>query len=138
MVLGLPSLGTGLVETAGWLILSYAILRLGPEPERRKLEEGRQTLELENLHEACGLYEEVFAVGNLSVIDELLADDFIDYLHHCRGPQAFKRTVASLRKRLSDLGVSVEQGGEARRVPPGARGLEFGVSRLTTREEDTP
>ena len=88
------------------------ILRLGPEPERRKLEEGQQTLELENLHKACGLYEEVFAAGNLSVIDELLADDFIDHLHHCRDPQAFKRTVASLRKGWPDLGVSVEQGGE--------------------------
>ena len=54
----------------------------------------------------------MFAAGNLSVIDELLADDFIDHLHHCRGPQAFKRTVASLRKGLPDLGVSVEQGGE--------------------------
>jgi predicted ester cyclase len=108
MVLGLPSLGTGLVETAGWLVLGYAILRLGPEHKRRRLEEERRTLERENLHRARTLYKEAFDAGNLSVIDELLADDFFDHLHHCHGPQAFKRTIASLRKRLHDLELSVE------------------------------
>ena len=108
VVLGLPSLGTGLVETAGWLILGYAILRLGPEHKRRKLQEERRTQEHENLHKACKLYEEAFEAGNLSVVDELLADDFFDHLHHCRGPQAFKRTIASLRKRFPDLELSIE------------------------------
>jgi predicted ester cyclase len=109
VLLGLPSLGTGLVETTCWLVLGYAILRLGAAHKRRKLEDQRRALEQENLRTARHLYQEVFGEGDLSVVDETVAEDFIDHSHHCRGPQAFKRTIAGLRERLPDLQLCVEK-----------------------------
>jgi len=109
VLLGLPSLGTGLVETTGWLVLGYAILRLGAAHKKRTPEDRRRALEQENLRTACRLYQEVFGEGDLWVVDEIVAEDLIDHSHHLRGPQAFKRTIAGLRERFPDLQLCVEK-----------------------------
>jgi len=118
MLFGLPESEIGLaetvgwirlIETVGWILLGYVLLRLDPECRRRKLEDERRVLSEENLHATRLLYEEAFGAGNLSMVDEIVADDFFDHLHHRRGPQAFKSTIASLRDRFPDLVLCVEK-----------------------------
>jgi predicted ester cyclase len=116
MLFGLPESGVGLTETVGWIrltetvgwiLLGCVLLRLEPGCRRRKLEEERRALEEENLRETRLLYEEAFGAGNLSMVDEIVADDFFDHLHHRRGPQAFKSSITSLRDRFPDLVLCV-------------------------------
>jgi predicted ester cyclase len=118
MLFGLPESGMGLTETVGWIrltetvgwiMLGYVVLRLEPECRRRTLEVERRVLEEENLRATRLLYEEAFGAGNLSMVDEIVADDFIDHLRHRHGPQAFKSTIAGLRNRFPDLVLCVEK-----------------------------
>jgi predicted ester cyclase len=43
------------------------------------------------------------------VVNERVAADFFDHLHHRRGPEEFKRTIADLHRTFPDLSVSVEE-----------------------------
>jgi predicted ester cyclase len=43
------------------------------------------------------------------VVNERVAADFFDHLHHRRGPAEFKRTIADLHRTFPDLSVSVEE-----------------------------
>jgi hypothetical protein len=63
----------------------------------------------ENRRKARRLYEEAFGKGDFSVIDEVIAEGFVDHLSRRRGPEGFKRSVASLRRTFPDLQVTVEE-----------------------------
>ena len=102
LLLGVPWIGTGLLETAGWVLLGGGILRCGRELRAREIEE-------QNLRKALRLYREAFGEGDLSVIGDLLAGDFFDHLHDRRGPENFRHTVSSLRETFPDLEVSIEE-----------------------------
>ncbi len=102
LLFGLPWFGTGLIEGAGWILFGLVILRSGRELRTRGVEE-------ENRRKALRLYEEAFGAGDLSVVDELVARDFFDHLHHRRGPEEFKRTISDLRHTFPDLRLTVEE-----------------------------
>jgi hypothetical protein len=105
------SASVGLLEEVGWAIplalvlLLWVVRRLG----RRKSGEKRRALAEENRRKARRLYEEAFGKGDFSVIDEVIAEGFVDHLSRRRGPEGFKRSVASLRRTFPDLQVTVEE-----------------------------
>ena len=104
------SLGVGPLDEVGWAILLALVLLLWvvSRLRRRKSEEERRAAAEGNRRKARRLYEEAFDKGDFSVIDEVIAEGFIDHLGQRRGPEGFKRSVASLRRTFPDLQVSVE------------------------------
>jgi steroid delta-isomerase-like uncharacterized protein len=54
--------------------------------------------------------EEVYNRGNLAVVDELVAHDFVIHLpsEEIRGPEGAKRYVAALRAAFPDLQITIE------------------------------
>ncbi len=100
---------TSPVEEVGWaMLLALVFLLWGVRRlMRRKAEEELRAEE--NRRKARRLYEEAFSAGDFSVIDEVIAEGFFDHLGRRRGPEGFKRSVASLRRTFPDLRVSVEE-----------------------------
>jgi steroid delta-isomerase-like uncharacterized protein len=95
--------------------------------------------------------EEMFNEGNLDVADELLAPDYVDHdassPEEIRGPEGFKRFVATARSAFPDTHVRIEeqvaegdlvatryvfsgtQEGELEGIPPTGNRVEFsGIS----------
>ncbi len=105
LLLGFSPFGPGLVGAVCWTLLGIVVFRSGQELE----EEKRRTNLEENRRKALRLYEEAFGAGDLSVVDELVARDFFDHLHHRRGPEEFKRTISDLRHTFPDLRLTVEE-----------------------------
>ena len=104
------SVGVGLLEEVGWATpLALVLLWIVHGLRRRKSEEGRGAMAEENRRKTRRLYEEAFGKGDFSVIDEVVAEGFVDHLGQRRGPEGFKRSVASLRHTFPDLQVSVEE-----------------------------
>ncbi len=105
------SVGVGLLEEVGWAILLALVLLLWVvrRLRRRKSEEERRAIAEENRRKTRRLYEEAFGKGDFSVIDEVVSEGFVDHLGQRRGPEGFKRSVASLRHTFPDLQVSVEE-----------------------------
>jgi predicted ester cyclase len=63
-----------------------------------------------NIDDARRLLEEAFGDGDLSVIDELVADDFVEHQNPVQGagPEAVKEIVRGLHQSLSELRFHVE------------------------------
>jgi predicted ester cyclase len=100
---------TSPVEEVGWaMLLALVFLLWGVRRLRRRKAQEELRAE-ENRRKARRLYEEAFSAGDFSVIDEVIAEGFFDHLGRRRGPQGFKRSVASLRRTFPDLRVSVEE-----------------------------
>lgn len=70
------------------------------------------TTKTENEEIARQLIEEVWLEGNLDLIDELLANDFVVHSNAApepvHGPAEYKEFVSSFRTGVSDLDVTVE------------------------------
>ena len=86
----------GLPEEVGWAILLALVLLLWVVRglRRRKSEEERRAMAEVNRRKARRLYEEAFGKGDFSVIDEVIAEGFVDHIGRRRGPEGFKRSVA--------------------------------------------
>lgn len=71
------------------------------------------TTETENRRLTRRLIEEVWSEGNVDVIDELCADDYVMYTNQApepvRGPDEFKELVSRNRTAFPDLEVTVEE-----------------------------
>ena len=109
---GGTSVGVGLPEEVGWAILLALVLLLWivRRLRRRKAEEEElRAVAEENRCKARRIYEEAFGKGDFFVIDEVIAEGFVDHLGQRRGPEGFKRSVASLRSTFPDLHVTVEE-----------------------------
>lgn len=83
------------------------ILLLG-ESRRRAFGEVWRVVAAENRHRARRLYEEGFGRGDISVVDEVVSEDFRDLRHGGHGKQGMRRLVLALRESFPDLTVSVE------------------------------
>ena len=104
--------GTGPLEQAGWAMLLARVMFFFwafLKPRKRIPGEERRAVAEANRRKARRLYEEAFGAGDLSVIDEVIAEGFFDHRGRRRGPEGFKRSVASLRRTFPDLHVSVEE-----------------------------
>jgi predicted ester cyclase len=103
---------TGDLEITVWMIplglvvfMLWAARRWGThEAEGRRREAAE-----ENRSKARSLYEAAFGTGDFSVIDDIVAEEFLDHRGRGRGPKGLKRAVAGLRRTFPDLRVSVEE-----------------------------
>ncbi len=89
--------GTSPVEKVGLpmlLILVFLLLATHGLRRRKPAEERREV---------------AFSAGDFSVLDEVVAEGFFDHLGQRRGPEGFKRSVASLRRTFPYLHVSIEE-----------------------------
>lgn len=104
-------MGSGRLEEVGLAMLLVLVFLLWVvyKLERRRSEVERRATAEGNRSKARRLYEEAFGKGDFSVIDEVTAEGFVDHLGQRRGPEGFKRSVASLRRTFPDLQVSVEE-----------------------------
>lgn len=71
-------IGPGLVGGVAWVLLGVSVFFSSRRLERERLDERRRALAEENSRKALRLYERAFGAGDLSVVDELLAPDFLD------------------------------------------------------------
>jgi steroid delta-isomerase-like uncharacterized protein len=61
---------------------------------------------------ACLFFDEVFSQGDLDLVDELIAPDYVGHPsgpeEELRGPQGVKEYIARLREGVSDLTLTIE------------------------------
>ena len=104
--LSFPGVGVGVPEVVLWV--SLGVLLLG-EARLRALRKVWQEVAEENRRKARRLYEEGLGRGELSVVDELVSEDFRDLRHGGHGKQGMRRIVVALRESFPDLTVSIEE-----------------------------
>jgi predicted ester cyclase len=104
--LGWPSSSVNLPEAALFILLGVLLLREG---RSRVLDTLWKSIAQENREKIRRLYQQGFGRGNLSVVEEIVAEDFRDLRHGERGKQGMERIVLTLRESFPDLRVSVEE-----------------------------
>ena len=109
LVVGVPGLRPGLLGSVLWILLGYAMLRRGRLSERRMEENATRVEEQNNLAQTRRLYEEAWETGDLSVVDEIAAEDFFDHQHNRHGPEGLKRSITQLRTSFPDLRLVLEK-----------------------------
>ena len=64
----------------------------------------------ENIQTARRFFDRAFSTGDLAVIDEIVAADFVEHQNGAEGtgPEAVKRIVAGLRKSFPDLTLTIQ------------------------------
>ena len=103
--LSFPGAGVGVPEAVLWVLLGLMLLG---EARQRALGNLGERIARENEEKARRLYEEGLGLGDLSVVDELVSEDFRDLRHGGHGKQGMRRIVLALRESFPDLTVSVE------------------------------
>jgi predicted ester cyclase len=103
--LSFPGVGVGVPEAVLWV--SLGVMLLG-EARQRALSKVWRGVAEENRRKAQRLYEEGLGRGDLSVVDELVSEDFRDLRHGGHGKQGMRRILLALRESFPDLAVSVE------------------------------
>ncbi len=104
--LGWPSSSVNLPEAALFVLLGVLLLH---EARSRVLSTLWKSIAQENGEKVRRLYQQGFGRGNLSVVEEIVSEDFRDLRHGERGKQGMKRIVLTLRESFPDLMVSVEE-----------------------------
>ena len=97
--------GVSLLEAPLWALLGAMFLR---GARGRVLGKASRAQEKENLQSAHHLYEEGLGRGDLSVVEELVSEEFRDLRHGSRGRLGMERVLTSLLDSFPDLSVSVE------------------------------
>src|SRR5215471_2959257 len=56
-------------------------------------------------------YVELYATGNVSHADEVIASDFVDHTHpeHRPGPEGVKHEIATFRTAFPDASITIEE-----------------------------
>jgi predicted ester cyclase len=97
-----------LLASVGWLLIGHQLYDARKREneliaaEHRKLSEG-------NRSKARRLYEEAWTMENLSALDELVAEDLLDYEHDRFGREEFKKMITDLHRTFPDLALSIEE-----------------------------
>jgi len=105
-VLGIFGWGVSLPEAVLWALLGAMYFR---EARERSLWRASRLEERENRKRARRLYEEGLGQGNLSVVKELVSENFRDLRHGAKGKPGMERVFTDLWKSFPDLAVSVEE-----------------------------
>ncbi len=84
----------------GWILFGIALSRA----RERELDATRK----ENLALVRRFYEEAWGKGNLDLVDEILAPDFVDHHHSAEGAENFKHYLADLRATFPDLRLAIQ------------------------------
>ena len=104
--LGWPAGSINLPEAALFVLLGVLLLH---EARQQVLDTLRKSIAQENREKVRRLYQQGFGRGNLSVVEEIVSEDFRDLRHGERGKLGMKRIVLTLRESFPDLMVSVEE-----------------------------
>lgn len=104
-VLGWYPSGVSLLEAPLWVLLGAMFVR---RARAGALGEAFRMGEKENVEAARRLYEEGLGRGSISVVDELVSEDFRDPKRGSRGKRAMGRVFSALRRSYPDLAVSIE------------------------------
>ncbi len=104
--LGWAGGSVNLPEAVLLILLGLLLLR---EARRRVVDALRRRIAQENGEKTRRLYEEGFGRGNLSLVEDLVSENFRDLRHGERGKQGMGRIVVALRESFPDLRVSVEE-----------------------------
>ena len=89
-----------------WALLGLMFLIGAREQALKKAASKRAK---ENLKKARFLYEEGLDRGDLSVVKELVSEDFRDLRHGGRGRGGMRGIITNLRESFPDLAVEVEE-----------------------------
>lgn len=104
-LLGIFGTGIGIPEGILWVIFGLMLLRKARESADRR----SRNLEPEaNREKALRLYERGLGNRDLSVVDELVSEDFRDLRSGSGGRLGMKRIIRDLWETYPDLSVSVE------------------------------
>ena len=106
LLLGWPGGGVNLPEAALFVLLGVLLLR---EARSQVLGTLWKSIAQQNGEKVRRLYQQAFGRGNLSVVEEIVSEDFRDLRHGERSKQGMKRIVLTLRESFPDLVVSVEE-----------------------------
>ncbi len=106
LLLGWPSGGISLPEAALFALLALLLLR---GARQRTLGRLWESIARENERKARRLYEESLGRGDLSVLKDIVSEDFRDLRHGERGEKGMERVVLRLRGSFPDLVVAVER-----------------------------
>ena len=104
-ILGWYPTGVSLLEAPLWVLLGAMFVR---RARAGALGEAFRMGEKENVEAARRLYEEGLGGGDVSVVDELVSEDFRDPKRGSRGRPGMGRVFSDLRKSYPDLAVSIE------------------------------
>lgn len=98
--------GVSLLSGPLWVLLGIMFFR---EARDRVFDKAWRVESEENRKKARRLYKEGLARGDLSVVDELVSEDFRDFRHGARGKLGMERALQSLWKSFPDLSVRIEE-----------------------------
>lgn len=104
--LGWPGGSVNLPEAVLLILLGLLLLR---QARRQVVDALRRRIAQENGEKTRRLYEEGFGRGNLSLVEDLVSENFRDLRHGERGKQGMGRIVLALRESFPDLRVLVEE-----------------------------
>ncbi len=104
-VLGWYPTGVSLLEAPLWVLLGATFVR---RARAGALGEAFRVGERGNLAAARRLYEEGLGRGNVSVVDELVSENFRDPKRGSRGRPGMERVFTDLWRSYPDLAVSIE------------------------------
>lgn len=104
-LLGLMGTGVGIPESPLWIFLGITLLRCAGGRARRKAE---RLVGEENRKKALRLYGEGLGHNDLSVVDELVSEDFRDLHGGSRGRLGMERIITYLWTSYPDLSVAIE------------------------------
>lgn len=96
------------LASAGWVLVGR-LLYGARDRENAIVAAEHRALSEENRSKARRLYEEAWRMGNLAVVDELVAEDLLDHEHDRYGREEFKKTIAELHRTFPDLTLSIEE-----------------------------
>ncbi len=104
-LLGWYPSGVSFLEAPMWILLGAMFVR---RARGSALGGAFRVRERENLEAARRLYEEGLGLGEASVVDDLVSEDFRDLRRGSRGKLGMERVFSALWKSYPDLAVSIE------------------------------
>ena len=91
-----------------WFSLGLAAFGIRKREAAQLLKE-RRAMESANLSLARRLFEEAWSDGDVAVVDELAAPDFVDRRRDRPGTEGLKKAILDLHRTFPDLGFAVEE-----------------------------
>jgi predicted ester cyclase len=96
------------LTSVGWIVVGR-LLYGARDREKAIIAAEHRALSEENRSKARRLYEAAWGKENLAVVDELVAEDLLDYEHDRYGREEFEKTIAELHSTFPDLTFSIEE-----------------------------
>jgi len=97
-----------LLTSVGWILVGR-LLYGARDRENALIAARHRALSEENRSKARRLYEEAWAMDSLHAVDELVAEDLLDYEHDSFGREEFKKSIVDLHHTFPDLSLSIEE-----------------------------